>query len=320
MALQEDNDTDGDVISVNGEEADVIDTDDAPKAKEDRGDDFNPDGDDAPGIEKPATEPEPKATEKPADKAPEADAEKDDHPDQRQQRIPKARFDEVNTRKNALEQLLEEAQRQIEELRQAGTPPANTVDAPPAFDEAAKEREYLEAVIDGDTDKAVQIRASINSNIRQQARQDFEVDQSSRAAATDLQSASEQAVVDFPYLDTPDGAEAIELIVASRDSKVARGMPIGEALRQAVASIAQRFMPLDTETPTATLQGGQPVKDLRPANALARGAADSNLQPPTLQTGTGNRTVAGRVNVAEMSEEQFENLSVAEKRRMRGDA
>jgi hypothetical protein len=297
MALQEDDDTTGDVISVNGQAT----TENVDKGEaEDRGDVL--------ADELPAKEPAP---------VPEKDnpaVEVPPEPDTRPQHIPKVRFDEVNNRKNELAAELAEAHRVIESLRAPAAKPA-----PATFDEDAKEQEYIDAMLDGNADLAKSIRREINANLISQTVQQVRADTAHEQAATSLQQASTQAVADFPYLDTEDGAEALELIIASRDAKIARGMVPAEALRTAVAAIAPKFAPESEAPPSSGLTSGKPAADTRTAAALARGAADSNLQPPTVQAGTGNRATAGRVDVANMSDEQFENLTLAEKRRARGD-
>lgn len=288
MALQEDNDETGDVISVNG-----APTDEAGE-KDDRGDLIDPG---EPEIEVEPEEP--------------AEPPKDEH---KPQHIPKSRFDEVNNKKNELAEQLIEAQSLIEALR---AKPAAQAAPPAVFDEDAQEQAYIDALLDGNADKAKAIRRDINQHLREQVAQQVEERGNQRQAVATLQQASAQAVADFPYLDTEDGAEALELIIASRDAKIARGMSPAEALRAAVETIAPRFAP---ETPPPLgVAGKEPFKDTRTAAALARGAADSNLQPPSVQAGVGNRATASRVNVSEMTEEQFESLSPAEKKRLRGD-
>lgn len=298
-----DDDTTGDVISVNG--AAVADK---PTDKEDRGDVVNPELD--VGNLKDLVKNGP-----PDDPAPTAKEEAKPQP----QHIPKARFDEVNTKKNELAEQLAEANRQIEAMRAPRQDePTGRVAQEQAFDVNAMEKQYIEALMEGKADQAATIRMGINSYLVNQATYAANAEAENRQQATTLQSASNQAVVDYPYLDTPEGDVALELIIASRDAKIAQGISPAEALRSSVALIAPKFAPETDEKPLRFDEGNAP-KDTRTAAALARGAADSNLQPPSTQVGTGNRASAGRVNVAEMTEEQFENMSLADKKRARGD-
>lgn len=307
MALQEDTDTTGDVISVNGQATDL--PEDTTKVAEDRGD----------------VVADPEAASEPAKEAPKPAASTDPDPgdSHKPQTIPKVRFDEVNNKKNELAEQLAEAQRVIDSLRQStqtAAPSATTsTTSTPAFDADAKEQEYIDALLDGNSDLAKSIRRDINNHLMEQAAERVEINTQQRQAAATLQSVSTQAVADFPYLDTDEGAEALELILASRDAKVARGMNIAQALREAVATIAPKFAPDPNTTPPRESTTESARTDTRTTAAIARGAADSNLQPPSLQLGSGDRNSGGRVNVSDMSEEQFENLSAADKKRLRGD-
>lgn len=238
-------------------------------------------------------------------------------------RIPKARFDEVNDqRKTALREAEEARQhaadlaRELQALRQPATAAA-TVPAVAGFDADAKEVEYTEALMEGDTAKATAIRREINAQLRQQAvkeaRESIERNMSQRQQESALQAESVASVEAYPYLGTEEGAEALELILASRDARIAKGVHPATALRQAVAAIAPRF------APPSGIAHETPKTDARTSNAMARGAADSNLQPPAVQAGIGSRATAGRVNVETLNDEQFDNLSQEEKKRLRGD-
>ena len=122
----------------------------------------------------------------------------------------------------------------------------------------------------------------------------------------------------YPWLNQPESDDVLELILAARDRKIAAGMPPHLALADAANTIAPRFAPAG-DTPSGDLPKVAAAKDTRPAAALARGAADSTAQPPALQAGIGQRATATRVNVSQMTEEQFEALTPAEKKRLRGD-
>jgi len=291
-----DDDLDGEVISVNGE---GTETEPKPGTPEDRGDIVS---------------------------VSETTEEHDEPQEERKTSgIPKARFDEVNEAKKAAIAELEQARAEIERLKQAPAAKPVTQAAPTApaasdFDEDAKEGEYIEAMLEGDTARAKEIRKEINANLRQQAAVEVETRNNQRQQADNLQAASSQAVEDFPYLDTPDGEYALGLIVAQRNADIARGVPAHIALASAVKAIAPRFAPDDSNsTPTRGLPATKAQADTRTQGAIERGAADSLRQPASLQAGIGNRADSVRVNVQALDEDQFANLSLAEKKRLRGD-
>ncbi|UXC19148.1 hypothetical protein [Comamonas squillarum] len=255
--------------------------------------------------------------------------------------IPPARFNEVNERRKQAEKDLAEAQAEIERLRQGGSQapspaPAPAAGAPAApaaapaapFDEDAQEQAYVSALIDGDHKRAAEIRKGINAHLRDEAtkaaiQRADEQRQAEHQQAVSRALAAETALTieKYPYLDTAEGAEAVELIVAARDAKIAKGMPAHEALRVAVAAIAPRFAPVAAAAPTPGKDSASAAApaDSRTSAAIARGAAASVAQPPALNGGVGDRANAGRINVAQMTDEQFENLSPAEIKKLRGD-
>ena len=253
-------------------------------------------------------------------------------------RIPKARFDEVNEQRKQAQREAEEARAEAERIRAelealrraptpttaaSPTPAAPAAPAAPAFDIKAQERAYAEALLEADVDKAMEIRDRINAHIaaEAEAKATTKVTQelTARQQANELDKVVDQAMNDFPYLDKPEGADALELILAARDAKIARGIPAHQALAEAVKTIAPKFAPA-IDTPSGDSTAAPAARDTRTAAAVARGAADSARQPPQLNAGVGDRATGGRVNVETMTDEQFENLSAAEKRRLRGDA
>lgn len=248
-----------------------------------------------------------------------ADAE-----DQPGQRVPFSRFTEVNEQRKEAQRQLEEAQAELERLR-AGSAAAPTrapaAPAPPAapeFDEDAKEAEYAEALMDGNTRKAAAIRREINAHIRTSAAAEARSAGQAEVALAALDKVSTQALQDHPWLDTDAGAEALDMIIAVRDRKIAGGMPAHQALAQAVAAIAPRFAPEGAAPGKGSTPPGA-SSDTRTRQALARGATAANNQPPAIQAGLGNRTTAGSVDVESLTEEQFDQLTPEEKKKYRGD-
>ena len=237
--------------------------------------------------------------------------------------IPKARFNEVISQRESLKEQLAESQRQLAEAtaarQQQASPQAQPAPAQPAAPELkALRAQYRDALMEGDMEKAAELDDKIDEVVLHQAETRVMQRQAEQRAVTDLQTESQQAVADYPYLDTQDGAEALELILLSRDRKAAAGTPIAQALREAVAAIAPRFAP-DGSNPAPGLQNPATRLDNRGSIANARGAADSIRQPPSVQAGVGNRATAGRIDVASMTDEQFASMSEADKKRLRGD-
>ena len=236
--------------------------------------------------------------------------------------IPRGRFNEVNQqRKDALAQIaaLQEEITRLKAPRETAPSAAPAAAAPAAaFDVDAQEEAYVNALLDGDTKAAVTIRQQINAQLRQQAAESVAQEMTARQAEQLLKTTANSVSNAYPWLNDPENDDVLELILAARDRKIAAGMPAHLALADAANTIAPRFAPAG-DTPSGDLPKGAAAKDNRPAAALARGAADSTAQPPALQAGIGQRATATRVNVSQMTEEQFEALTPAEKKRLRGD-
>lgn len=224
--------------------------------------------------------------------------------------IPRARFNEVNDRKKALETEVEALRAQLAAANGGGAPaaaaPATPTPAPVDVD--ALEEEYTQALLDGDSKAAVAIRKQINQHIEDAALQKFAQVSQQHQVAAKAQEVVDTTLSDYPWLDEPEGAEALELIEASVRAKCAAGVPHHVALANAIATIAPRFAP--EGTPSRGLPGKDAPVDTRLKAADLRGAAHSQLQPPAVQAGMGNRAAAPKIDgTTKLTEEQIEKLS-----------
>ena len=229
--------------------------------------------------------------------------------------IPRARFNEVNDRKKALESEVEALRAQLAAVNGgapvAAAPAAAASPAPVPVDVDALEEQYTQALLDGDSKAAVALRRQINQHIKDSALQEFEQVTQQHQVAAKSQEVVETTLADYPWLDEPEGAEALELIEASVRAKCAAGVPHHVALANAIATIAPRFAP--EGTPSRGLPGKEVPVDTRLKAADLRGAAHSQLQPPAVQAGMGNRATAPKIHEStKLTDEQIEGLSKAE--------
>lgn len=251
--------------------------------------------------------------------------------------VPHARFNEVNERRKAAEQESERLRAELEAMRAAQVAPQKAAQAQvdkeqdaPEFDVNAQEKAYLSALMDGNEEEAQKIRTGINQHLLEQAtakaveRVRAESEARERASAEQqaaklLQETATAVVADYAFLDDPAHAEVLDMIEARRDALIAKGIPAHQALREAADFIAPRFAP-EGFTPAKSGDSAQKKTDSRSAAAVERGAKASMAQPPVPAAGMGNRaTGAEPLNLATMSDEQFERLTEAEKKRLRGD-
>lgn len=248
--------------------------------------------------------------------------------------IPKGRFNEVNEERKEALRKLEEANAELERLRAAtakqtpeAKPAAAAAPTPAAdaqeFDVDAKEQEYAAALFEGDGKKAAAIRREINAQLvteaTTRAREVAATEFTARESKTLLQAAVQTAVAAYPWLNEPEGADALDLIVAARDQRIGKGMPAHLALMEAVNKIAPKFAP-DTDTPSRVSEKPESAKDLRTPAAIARGLADSGRQPAAAQAGIGNRATAARIDFQNLTDAQLDSLPVEELRKALGNA
>ena len=230
--------------------------------------------------------------------------------------IPRARFNEVNNERKELLRKYEEAQAELGRLRGPGGAAPVAAPAAPAFDADAAEEAYAQALLDGDTKGAAAVRRQINAHIQAEAVQQYAAMDEQRQTTGAVDQVVAQTLQHFPYLDTADGEQALQIIIATSEAAIARGVSPPQALTDAVNAIAPRFAP---STPHQGLRELAPRSDTRIANAMKRNAADSLLQPAAVHAGIGNRAQGGQVDVAELSDDAFDNLPEAERKRLRGD-
>ncbi len=285
-------------------------TDEEEAVTGDRGDDFSPSTDDDEAID-PAALDEIAAT-------PEVEEEEAAKPNGM---IPKARFDEVNNAKKAAELREAALLAEIEALRRGEVKPeaAKEATAEAVPEVSALEDAYTDALMDGDRDKARELRMQINAIIRDSAVQEVEHRTNQVQQSQSIAAAAAAVIEQYPEFNDAGehaNAEAIGELVEMRDFFIAaKGMSPAEAITKAAEKVARMYnLGAEPEVVDETKQ-----VDDRTVVAIKRGAKVAASQPSTGAVGVGTRQDAAKVNIQTMSEEQFEALPEAEKKRMRGD-
>lgn len=237
--------------------------------------------------------------------------------------IPRARMNEVVRQREVAQAEAAELRRENERLRaaQSGAAPAGAAaaKAPAAqlFDVDAAEDQYMQALMDGDVKAARELRGKINAHIGDAALARFTEVTTNQQAAVKAASTVDELLQTYPWLDEPDGAEALELIEASVALKMSRGTPHHQAIAEATNAIAPRFVP--DGHPSRGLPVKRGAVDTRTERADQRGAADSLLQPAAVQAGMGNRATPAKVDATRLTDDEYMALPEAERKRLRGD-
>lgn len=255
----------------------------------------------------PTPNPEPKAEEDPK-------LEEDGTPQpKRDSVIPRARFDEVNAKLHAEREEANRLRAELEALSQPKTA------QPTEIDVDTLEDQFFDAIINGEKEKAKEIRAQINAEIYTKARAASEEAVSSTLTQREIQTSFakvvEQTVTDYPFLDSnsPDAnAEAIGEVVEWRDFYLSKGDTPAAALQKAAAKIAPIYNKTTEPTPDPT---PEPLTDKRKQAAIATAAKASAAQPPAVEAGIGNRAVPFDDDIIG-DQAKWEKASEAERLRM----
>lgn len=222
------------------------------------------------------------------------------------------RFNEVNEEKNHYKKVAETLMAQLGQKAPEPKPEE------PAFDLQAKEEEAANALLDGDAKKHAALQAEIKQWVLDQAteraRVKVEADQEQKAfTATAAQIKSAHPILD----ENSDEAnpEAIDMVIALRNSLVAQGKPMHNALAEAAQRVVKLFKPVEPPPPPRpSIDNVNPrTVDQRAANARAAAAQ------PERMAGAGDRQGSAKFDVENATDEQFRSLSEVEKRKLRGD-
>ena len=229
--------------------------------------------------------------------------------------IPRARFNEVNDRRKALETEVEELRAQLAARAAPAVAAPAVLPTDQAFSIQEAEEQYAQLMLDGDTKAAAALRLQINAAIEEAALARFHQASASEKAQNQTAATIEQLLGQFPWLESPEGAEALELIEASATMKMQRGMPKAQAISEATLAIAPKFAP----SPYRDGRGTGASGDIRTQRANERGANHSLQQPPLPQAGMGNRATPPVVDTSKLSDEEYMALPEAERKKARGD-
>lgn len=270
-------------------------TDEKQIENEDRGDEFVA-TDDAKELAEPTTEQETEEEKAPSEKA-----------EKQPSSVPYERFKEVN---DELKQLRAHAA-SLEERPK----PAEQAEPVKAFDFEAKEAEYTTAVLEGDVEKAKAIRAEIRTEERVQTEKVVEAQFAHREMLREMKDVGARAFEKYPYLNHESeeaNKEAIDEVLEWRSFYHAQGHSWPQALQKAVERVTKHY-----EVNTPKVEATEPLVSDRKVTAIKRNAEVEKRipAPPSGQSGGGEK----RIDVAKLSEKEFESLTETEMKRLRGD-
>lgn len=274
------------------------------KAKADEAAEEEAAKEEAPKEEAPKAEDEQKLAEE-VEKAREDKAKK-------QPMVPKKRLDEVLAKNKELAAQLTAANA----AREAATKKTEG----DAFDFDAKEAEYMQLVLNGETDKALAVRRSIREAEKAQLTVETRTATGKDSEAVALANAAAEVVKAFPqFLEgtAEYNAEATARVVKMRDALMSSGTNAVEALNEAVEFVVNKYG-FDA-SPEPAVDTKVVNLDEKRKQDTAKKVDTQRKQPPEIK-GEGERTrVQSKTAVDVMSQEEWDALPEATRKRLRGD-
>lgn len=197
-------------------------------------------------------------------------------------------------------------------------------DPPPAYDFRAKMRERNKLILEGDEEGAAALDAEIHDKTFELAEARATATAQAHASAVIQQDRAEAAVAavfhDYPFLSDADpatfNAEALADVMMYRERYIKEGLSIPEAIRKAADKVAPMYTEKAPDKKDAT--GKPPAKE----PGAVRNARVAAAQPPkTHAVGTSSRRgqVAYTEGVGQMSDDEYQKMPEAERKRLRGD-
>jgi len=297
----------GDEDTQSEDDDDAEDTaDDADDSDDSDDDDSSDDGDEDAAEEDEDDDGDVEEDEEPADKAPKG--------------IPKHRFDEVNERRKAAEEENARLKAQLE----AGKPPEDQ-DEP--YDIRANEKEYMDLLLDGDTEGALakreEIDAAKEAKWRAEAKTETKSELSDDAATTELLALSKEAEQMFDVFN-PDHAdynqEMLNKVMIFMNGYEASGeVSRADAFVMGLADVVEMY---DLMPPEEGEDKGDP--EPKPTGKKKVDKKKAKLkerahQPAGLE-GQGSADVGAAVpDIDNMTDEEIDALPEKTLARMRGD-
>lgn len=209
--------------------------------------------------------------------------------------VPQARFNQVYAENKTLKEQLAVLENSQTQDQQQET----------LIDIKAMRRQATAALLEGDSDKHDEIQDQIFDELMKRADTQAENRITQRTEAANFKDKVSELVNTYPVLN-PNGGdqEAIDLVVELRDSYIAKGMSMTEALDKAAHKIAPRFAPAaSNDTPPDELL------DARKQAAVRRGVETNNAIPPK-SVGVGNRAIPAKDN-NDIPQAEWETMSAA---------
>ena len=232
--------------------------------------------------------------------------------------VPKARLDEVLAKQKAL-------QKQLDEVNAAN---AKSEEAPESYDFDAKEVEYQNMVLDGETNKAVALRREIRkaerADLEFEMRQEMSQTVNQDRQMTALQQAANAMEEAYPVFNRDSESyneEYTNEVVELRDMFMQRGYEAVDALSKAVKYVVKDYDLGEVEAEAPSLAGSPKKSDelAKKRAQISKKLKAADAQPPELPGESSSLHGEKALDVSAMTEDEFNALPEATLKRLRGD-
>lgn len=277
------------------------------------------DGEDQDEVEIPGESEEEETPDDPTAILEEEEIEKPKEPE-KSPMVPKSRLDEVLAKNKKMQKQLDEIQQKEAESQAEA----------PKYDFDLKEQEYQQLILDGESNKAVQLRNEIRAAEKDQMM--FEVQQQmgqtvqQSQAAQELQAKAAEIEETFSVLNENHADFDRELateVMELRDAFIVQGYEPSDSLAKATEyTLAAKHPELlqgsDETSALQTTEQNKAVVERRKKTTVKKKLAASKSQPPKMKgESTAKRKAVSDVNV--LSDDEFGALPEDTLKRMRGD-
>lgn len=259
--------------------------------------------------------------------------EEEDEDDEEEARIPRSRLNQVIEQREAererAEWLEEQLATMIELQKQNIQNQAPKEEPKPKFNFKAKFKEANEALLEGELDKNAEImleieearQAEITEALRgakESATQEAKSEATASLEDARFERIIDKATEDFEFLDADSDnydESAVKLVNSVMAGKVAQGTAKSKALKEALSEVTPMFVDQEPAKPKETL-GKKRTKAARKKAAKA-----SQQQPPDTPRAAKGKAARelDKVDVAKMSEKEYNKLTLRERKELRGD-
>jgi len=283
----------------------------------------DPPAEDPPTEDPPAENPpaeDPPAEDPPADQVDPAKLERE-----KDIMIPKARFDQSRRQLDAAKRRIAELEARMQSANpEQGQAPGTQQQADLNDQMVQLQTEINELILDGKSAEAAAKQLELNQKLieygRSVAQQEADQTVTKRTEQQAYDAAVDELEAKFEFFDaTSDSfdAELVGKVQVFRDAYINQGYSPANAVLQAAEDVVKLHRPELLEPPTPQPPVPTPAPRTTPVERNVQAAA---AQPPAMG---GERTTRAAqetsVNVMELTEAEFDNLTETELRRLRGD-